>query len=232
MSQTGVISIRFKMEGDENSFKKLSIDADGFRKVINSTVVEAEKLKSSMINFAALATSIDSVSNTISSIQGVFKELSSAYAVQLEAEKQLAVNMRNTMDAREEDIQSIKDFCSAQQQIGIVGDEVQLAGAQEMATYLEEKASLEKLIPVMNDMVAQQYGYNHTSENAVSIATMLGKVMQGQTTALSRLGYSFDETQEKILKAGTEMERAAVLAEVIGQSVGGMNAELAKTDTG
>ncbi|MCM1293750.1 MAG: hypothetical protein NC230_09265 [Bacteroides sp.] len=140
--------------------------------------------------------------------------------------------MRNTMLARESDIQSIKDLCSAQQEIGIIGDEVQLAGAQEMATYLGEKESLEKLIPVMNDMLAQQYGVNATQENAAQIATMLGKVMEGQTGALGRYGYSFDEAQEKILKFGTESERAAVLAEVVESAVGGMNQELAKTDIG
>lgn len=105
--------------------------------------------------------------------------------------------MRNTMDAREADIQSIKDLCSAQQELGVIGDEVQLAGAQELATYLSEKQSLEQLIPVMNDMLAQQYGLNASQENAAQIATMLGKVMDGQTGALSRYGYKFDEAQEK-----------------------------------
>lgn len=140
--------------------------------------------------------------------------------------------MRNTMDAREADIQSIKDLCSAQQELGVIGDEVQLAGAQELATYLSEKQSLEQLIPVMNDMLAQQYGLNASQENAAQIATMLGKVMDGQMGALSRYGYKFDEAQEKILKYGTESQRAAVLTEVITASVGGMNAELAKTDVG
>jgi hypothetical protein len=42
--------------------------------------------------------------------------------------------MRNTMGAREEDIQSIKDLCSEQQKLGVIGDEVQLAGAQKLAT--------------------------------------------------------------------------------------------------
>lgn len=140
--------------------------------------------------------------------------------------------MRNTMDAREADIQSIKDLCSAQQELGVIGDEVQLAGAQELATYLSEKQSLEQLIPVMNDMLAQQYGLNASQENAAQISTMLGKVMDGQTGALSRYGYKFDEAQEKILKYGTESQRAAVLTEVITASVGGMNAELAKTDVG
>ena len=68
--------------------------------------------------------------------------------------------------------------------LGIIGDEVQLAGAQELATYLEKASTLKKLIPVMNDMAAQQYGYNATAESTASIATMLGKVMNGQVNEL------------------------------------------------
>ncbi|MCM1029795.1 MAG: hypothetical protein NC342_09170, partial [Pseudoflavonifractor sp.] len=113
-----------------------------------------------------------------------------------------------------------------------IGDEVQLQGAQELSTYLSLTSSLETLIPVMNDMIAQQYGLSASGENAVNIATMLGKVMNGQTGALSRLGYSFDEAQEKILKTGTEMERAAVLADVVNASVEGMNAALRDTASG
>ena len=86
MSQKSTISISFKLEGGENGFKKMTMDADSFRKVINASVVEAEKLKSSMINFTALATGIDSVEKTLSSVQGVLKDLSSAYAIQTEAE--------------------------------------------------------------------------------------------------------------------------------------------------
>ena len=84
----------------------------------------------------------------------------------------------------------------------------------------------------MNDMVAQQYGYNATQENAVNIATMMGKVMEGQVGALSRYGYKFDEAQEQILKYGTEAQKVATLTEVIGDSVGGMNAAMAQTPEG
>lgn len=160
------------------------------------------------------------------------KDAAEAYDQQVESEVRLAQVMRNTMGARNEEIQSILDLTAAQQQLGVVGDEVQLAGAQELATYLSLSSSLETLIPVMNDMAVQQYGYNVTAEETASIATMLGKVMEGQTGALSRYGYYFDEAQENILKFGTEAERAATLAQVVEQSVGGMNAALAATPTG
>ena len=61
---------------------------------------------------------------------------------------------------------------------------------------------------------------------------MMGKVMDGQVGALSRYGYKFDEAQEKILKYGTEAEKVATLAEVIQESVGGMNEALAQTPEG
>ena len=226
------ISIGFQIQNKGNGFQELIVDADKFKNLLAQTVVESKKLEDKMVSFGSVSIGLDALSSAFQQLQGFTKDFTSAYDTQMEAERQLEQVMMNTMGARTEDIQSIKDFCSAQQEIGIVGDEVQLAGAQEMATYLEFKGSLKTLIPVMNDMVAQQYGYNHTAENAVGIATMLGKVMQGQTSALSRLGYTFDESQEKILKYGTESERAAVLAEVVGESVGGMNRKLAETDTG
>lgn len=139
----------------------------------------------------------------------------SAYAAHEPAETRLAQAMRNTMGASEEEIQSIKNLAEEQQRLGIVGADVQLAAAQELATYLEFSDSLKTIIPVLNDMIAQQLGFGASAESATQIATMLGKVMNGQTEALSRYGYKFDDAQKYILKFGDESERAAVLAEVV-----------------
>lgn len=160
------------------------------------------------------------------------REFTDANRAQQEAEAKLAQVMRNTMGASAAEIGSIKELASVQQKLGVIGDEVQLAGAQELGTYLSKTESLKRLMPVMNDMLAQQYGLNASQEQSVQIASMMGKVMDGQVGALSRYGYKFDEVQEKILKYGTEEERVATLAEVIGQSVGGMNAALAATPEG
>lgn len=160
------------------------------------------------------------------------REYTDANRAQQEAEAKLAQVMRNTMGASNAEIASIKDLASAQQQLGVIGDEVQLAGAQELGTYLSKADSIRKLMPVMNDMLAQQYGLNASQEQATQIASMMGKVMEGQVGALSRYGYKFDEAQEKLLKYGSEEERVATLAEVIGQSVGGMNEALAMTPEG
>ena len=172
------------------------------------------------------------VALSVGAIVNAAKDAKAAYDEAAAAEARLAQVMRNTMGARAADIASIKDLAEAQQRLGVVEADVQIAGAQELATYLSQKKSLETLIPVMNDMIAQQYGYNATAENAVNIATMMGKVMDGQTGALSRYGYTFTEAQAAVLEYGDEAQRAATLAEVVSASVGGMNQALASTPTG
>ncbi|MFA5424872.1 MAG: hypothetical protein WC374_13540, partial [Phycisphaerae bacterium] len=160
------------------------------------------------------------------------KESIEAYKMQEQAETKLATVMRQRMNATDEQIQSVKDLTAAQQELGVIGDELQIAGAQQLSTFLKETDSVETLIPAMNNLAAQQNGVNATSEDMTNIANLMGKALQGQTGALKRVGISFTDAQAEVLKYGNESERAAMLAEVITDNVGDMNAELAKTDSG
>lgn len=184
----------------------------------------ANALKKSF-HFAAV---VAAVSATVAAS----KSAKAAYDEQAEADAKLARVMRNTMGASAGEVAAIQDVIASQEHLGVITGDAQTQGAQELATYLGLSSSLKTLIPVLNDMAAQQYGIGASAANVVSIATMMGKVMQGQTSALSRYGYTFTAAQERILKYGNESQRAAVLAEVVGESVGGMNAALAATPAG
>ena len=227
------VEYKIKLKGEgADSVDKLKHLVEGLGGSIEQAKNSSEGLKTSLLNFNQAVGAIQNVAAAFSQVSSAVSGMTQFYAAQVEAETKLQTVMRNTMNASDAEVQSIKDLCSAQQELGVIGDEVQLAGVQELATYASKKSSLETLIPVMNDMIAQQYGFNATQESAVNIATMMGKVFAGQTSALSRYGYTFSEAQEQILKFGTEEEKAATLAEVVRQSVGGVNAELAKTDSG
>lgn len=217
---------------DNGGAKRVTADAEELGRVIRSVQDESEKLKSDILTWANASQAISELQNSISELQSVMADLTAAYQVQLVAETQLETIMRQRMGSTDEAIQSIKDFCSAQQELGVIGDEVQLSGAQQMATFLKEQQSLETLIPAMNNLIAQQNGLNATNQDAVSIGNMMGKAMQGQVEVLQRVGITFDEAQKQVLQYGTESERAAMLAEVITANVGNMNEELAKTDAG
>lgn len=225
------VSFTIKQD-DRGTFKKVTMDAEQLGRAVRSVQDESEKAKRSVLTWAETSQAIDVLQSSIGELQGVVSDLTSAYQVQLVAETQIETIMRQRMMATDEQIQSIKDLCSAQQELGVIGDEVQLSGAQQMATFLQNKRSLDVLIPAMNNLVAQQNGLNATNQDAVSIGNMMGKAMQGQVEVLQRVGITFDESQKKVLQYGTESERAAMLAKVITQNVGNMNAELAKTDAG
>jgi len=164
-------------------------------------------------------------------VAGIKKSMD-AYGVQAAAETKLTEIYKTRMGVTGEAAQKTIELASALQKQGIIGDEVTLSGAQQLATFAKYPGTVDKLLPAMDNLLAQQKGVNATSQDATNIANMMGKVMMGQTGALKRAGVTFDETQEKIMKTGTEEEKAAMLAEVITQNVGNMNEAFAQTDAG
>ena len=191
----------------------------------STAMASSAKLLRSAFSFVGIGLSFAAITSGI-------KSCVEAYTLQETAEKKLEVVMRQRMDATDAEIQKIKDLTAAQQKAGIIGDEVQLSGAQQLSTFLKETSSLEKLIPAMNDLLAQQKGVDAAASDAVNIGNLMGKVMQGQTSALKRVGITFDAAQESVLKYGDEEARAATLAQVITDNVGRMNSALAQTKSG
>lgn len=226
------ISIGFRIEEIDGGFKKLSMDADAFKKIMEGNTTEVEKMKKNFENFGKTSLAFDGIKNSVRELTAIMSDLQNAYKIQQEAEMKLETVMKQRMTATAEQIQSIKDLCSAQQDLGVIGDEVQLAGAQQLATFLKTDAALKILIPSMNNLVAQQKGLNATQGDAAAIANLFGKAMMGQTTALKRVGITFTEAESNAVKFGTEEQRAAALAKIITNNVGEMNAELAKTSSG
>lgn len=216
----------------ETSVKQLTASADELAKSITEVQEAHEGLNQQMININQLKQSWDNLYQGCQQVAGIVGELTAAYNTQEQAEVKLDTIMRQRMGATDGMVESVKQLCSEQQQLGVIGDEVQLSGAQQMATFLNEKQSLDQLIPAMNNLLAQQKGLNATEQDAVSIGNMMGKAMQGQVEVLQRVGITFTDAQKEVLKYGTEQERAAMLAEVIKQNVGEMNKRLAETDGG
>lgn len=204
------------------------IKTGGFQKGLKNIGSTLDNLKGSVMNLAGAF----GIAFSAAALISFSKSAKEAYNVQLEGETKLETVLGKHLGATKEQIKATKEYASALQEVGVIGDEVQLAGLQELSTYIENPESLKTMNGVLNDMLAQQYGLNASAESAVTISTMLGKVLAGQTSALSRYGYTFDEAQEKLLKYGTEEQRVATLADVVLDSVGGMNEALAQTPAG
>lgn len=226
----GAVNIVLNLDGHQ-SFQQISQDADKLRQILQGTIGVGGELQRTL-NFAALSQAANNAMSALGSLQGSLKGLVAEWEVNEVNSKRMEVAMRNTFDATDDDIAKINALCDAQQRLGVIAAGTQKAGVQELATYVDCADALEAMIPIMNDMAVQQYGLGVSAESVASIATMLGKVYNGQTSALSRLGYSFDENQERLIKYGTAQQKYATICEVVGANVAGMNAEIAKTDNG
>jgi len=172
-------------------------------------------------------------------IKNFGSESVTAAKAQIDAETKLGAVLKNVHSIQAKGPEAYKaaknellGVASNLQKVGVIGDEVSLSGMQQLATFQLNSKQIGTLSSGMGDLLAQQKGLNATQGDAVNIANMIGKAMDGQTGALSRVGISFTKAQGEAIKTGNATQRAAVIAQVLKQNVGGVNKALADTDQG
>lgn len=204
--------LKIKVLADAKALDKLSKSARDFGdKMKKASAVAA-------VGFAAL---------TAASVKTV-----KAFQAQEKAEAKLAQIAKTASGATDKQIQSLKDLASAQQKVGVIGDEVTIAGQAQLATFGLSTDAIAKLTGGMLDLAANTKGAEATQEDLMNTANLIGKVMDGQVGALTRVGVSLTDQQAELIKTGNEMERASVVAEVLNQNVGGVNEALRNTSAG
>lgn len=231
MAKTIPFNIKIRIDGKDVVVSSRR-DVERLGEALNASTQRANRFRDSMIKWSSISTTVGNVYSSLQNLTNIMGGYIAKANAATEAQTKLTTVMRQRMSATAEDVASVNAAVAAQTKLGVVGGTVQRSGLQQLATFASHKRTLTALLPAMNNLLTQQNGLNATSEDAVGIANLLGKALQGQTGALRRVGITFSETQEKALKAGNEGERAAMLAEIITQNVGNMNAELAKTDAG
>jgi len=218
------------------TIKKTNSNTKEFQRQIKHAQNNIANMKKvAMSSFGSIAKGVAGLAvayGGISAIKSFVSESVAGAKAQIDAETKLQAVMKNTKGVTDAHIQSIKAYASQLQNLGVVGDEVQLSGVQQLATFQLQGDTIKKLMPGMADLLAQQKGINATQQDAVGIGNLMGKVMNGQVGALSRVGINFTKAQEQILKFGTESQKAAALADVLKMNVGGVNSALANTDQG
>ena len=169
------------------------------------------------------------------SFSGVKKFISDSIQLaneQTSAEKRVETTMSNVKGTTLEQIAAIKSYSSELQSLTTIGDEVSITGASQLATFQLQADTIKTLMPALSDLAVAQNGVAVSSEQMQSMANLVGKVMNGSTSALTRYGVVMNDTQSKILKTGTESQKAATLVEVLKQNFGGLAESMAKTPEG
>ena len=171
------------------------------------------------------------VSKALSGLNNVLAESDQAYRDTSSSLTKLATVMRQR-GATQAQFNEVVKLTEAEERLGVVSAAAQQNGLQELATYVGKAESLKQLTNVMNNLIVQQHGYNATADQALQTATMMGKVLQGQTGGMERIGYHLDEADVKLFNYGTEEERVALLTEIVNDNLGDMNRALGQTNVG
>ena len=230
--QMAKADIQIVLQADGKPIDAIIKSTEGLQEAMKKALEESTKLKPSLVNAAATASLFQTLKSAVGSLQGVFSSYTQAFEAAAVANTKLKTIMEQRMNATAEDLKGVKDVISAQKELGVVSGSVQVAGAQQIGTFATQASTLRALVPAMNNLLAQQKGVNATQEDAVAIGNLFGKALTGQASALRRVGITFSAAEEKMLKHGTESERAALLARIITNNVGEMNKKLAATPTG
>ena len=185
-----------------------------------------------LLGVQAAITIFETMSRLVGRLASQVRELTDTYASQYESEVKLYTIMRQRMNASEEDFNAIKNLARETEKYGVLKDRVILKGAQELASFVNTRQEIEKLLPAIANLVVQQNGYNATADQMRQITTSIGKMLNGTVSGLSKLGLAFTDSEKKMLKSNDMAAKVNLIYGKINEKVGDMNRAMGLTNLG
>lgn len=184
MAGKSTISITFKLDGDGKGFKDLSQNADGLKQAMTAAIVEADKLKSSLINWSQGVQALGAVSNAVSQLNSTLQDItadSRAFGA--------AMRVANTMAGK-----NAEGFAKLKNQVVEVAKNVPVA-RDELANGLYQVIS--NSVPEDNwiDFL------NKSAKASVGGIADLGETVKVTSTVIKNYGLAWDaaeSVQDKI----------------------------------
>lgn len=168
---------------------------------------------------------------SVAAVKGQIQKALEEFSNQYNAEVQLGVVMKNAgMDQKAFD--AIRDRASELESKTTFGGDTFVAGAAELGTYLKDPKALSVAMGTLANYAAGMGGPSVDQSQMVEYATQLGKALDGTYDGLKKKGFELSEAQQKIIETGTDMEKVAVINDVINQSWKGLAESYANTPTG
>lgn len=197
--------------------------ASGFASKAVSGIGNAAKGMATVVSGAATAAAAYLVNFGRQSVDAALK------AEEVTAKFQQVAKNNNWADEEQKSLLGLNKTLG---QTGVVSAGTLKAAQAQLGTFALTADQVKTLTPALADMIANNKGYNATAQDGVQIANLLGKVMTGNATALSKYGVTMTDAQKKVLQEGSASEKAAMAAKVLEANFGGINKALAQTPQG
>ena len=133
-------------------------------------------------------------------------------------------SMALVMSNRGMDVQDFHNITDAIEDSMIANRASVQAGMTELASSLSSSEAMQAMMPTLEDFLVGTNGFDPrvAEQHATQYARLLGRVLEGEYRQLERAGFGVTEAQRAIIKYGSEMERVAVVNDIISASWGGV----------
>lgn len=168
---------------------------------------------------------------SVAAVTGQIQKAIDEFSTQYNAEVQLGVVMKNATMAQGA-FDSLLARADELEKTTTFGGDTFVAGAAELGTYLSDPEALSAAMGTLANYAAGMGGPSVDQAQMVEYATQLGKALDGTYDGLKKKGFELTEAQQKIIETGTDMEKVAVINDVINQSWAGLAESYANTPAG
>jgi hypothetical protein len=154
-------------------------------------------------------------------------------ALEAQAEQERLNNiLRVTTGATQAQIDILNEQATALERIGVVTAGNIKTTQSQLATFDLQISTIKTLTPAILDYVTAEKGATASTAEFKSMTNGLAQALNGNFTSLTRTGFVLDDVTKKMIKEGTETERAAALVKVLNSTYKDFNANLRNTDAG
>lgn len=166
-------------------------------------------------------------------------DMKAAYGVQAAAERSVNDSLYSNMTARgasqkeiDNEVKAYKELASAQQKVGVIGDEVTLSGMGVMTQMGMTANQVKEMTPLLQDLAVKQYGLNVSGEQYKQVSQSVATMVNMGKLTLQGYGIQVTDTERKQFKAMSQTDRYAFIMNKLKNSVAGANEAMAKTTGG
>lgn len=172
-------------------------------------------------------------------IKSFADDMYDAFKVQWLAEKNVNDALYSNMTARgesqkaiDDEVKAYKELASAQQKLGVIGDEVTLSGMAVMTQMGLTAKQVKDMTPLIQDLAVKQYGLNVSGEQYKQVSQSIASMVNMGKLNLQGYGVQVTDVERKQFKAMSQSERYTFVMNKLKNSVAGANEAMAQTSGG
>lgn len=224
-------TVTVNTKANTSGIKNAADSIKGFDSGLKCTIANLKSFKGALTGLA--------VAGIAKGIKSFADDMYDAFKVQWLAEKNINDALYSNMTARgasqkeiDNEVKAYKDLASAQQQVGVIGDEVTLSGMGVMTQMGMTAKQVKEMTPLLQDLAVKQYGLNISGEQYKQVSQSVATMVNMGKLTLQGYGIQVSDVERKQFKAMSAADRYSFIMKKLKGSVAGANEAMAQTTGG